>query len=617
MISRAARMRKLSTQPKPTLINMGGPIFYSNLIKNNVTDAFIYSGGAVMPLIDSFYKSNRIKTIVNTNELCTGMSAIGYAKASNKTGVCIVTSGPGITNMITPLLDAKNDSTPLVVFSGQVPLSAEGTNAFQEAPAVDLTKNVTKWSYKLTDINDMDYVINEAFKVANTGKKGSVHIDIPKCVSYQSVNSMDKFLHKPKNDFRFSNYNPTQNETIDIHKFKKIGELINNSKKPILYIGKGCSNASAELRKFAKQANIPVTSTIHGCGIFDEHDPLSLRWCGMHGYAPANYSIQESDLIIAVGSRFDDRTTGNLSFYAPNAIEASQNGTGGIIHVNIEESELDFVVKSDYNFCMDSKTFLETITQYIDFKDRTNWFIYINDLKQKYPFKMKTSNFSTDNLSLSINKQQLHMEEVLDTIYNKTLDKNVMFTTGVGNHQMQAYQFIKSQYPNKIISSGSLGVMGAGLPYSIGAQLANPEKLIINIDGDSSFNMTLSDLKTIKEHNLPIKIAIMNNNAQMMVTIWEKLFFEERYTATINEQNPDYTQLAKSYGIESIKCTNKNSLNTVMDYFINYDGPILCEFDIKRDICLPLVGPGKALDDMVLDESYNDSPIKLSGMAPS
>jgi len=606
-------MRKLSTQPK--LINIGGSIFYSKLRQNNVNDVFIYSGGAVMPLIDSLYNKN-IKTYVNTNEFCTGMSAIGYAKSSNKTGVCIVTSGPGITNMITPLLDAKNDSTPLVVFSGQVPLSAEGTNAFQEAPAVDLTKHVTKWSYKLTDINDMESVINEAFKVANTGKKGSVHIDIPKCVSYQSVNSIDKCLNHSQNEFRFSKYkNKFNSETIDINKIQKIGDLINKSKKPILYIGKGCYNASTELRKFAKMANIPVTSTIHGCGIFDERDDLSLRWCGMHGYAPANYSIQEADLIIAVGSRFDDRTTGNLLYYAPNAIEAGKKGEGGIIHVNIEESELDFVVKSDYNFCMDSKTFLENIIPYTHFKERYEWFMYINDLKEKYPFKLKQTEILDDIGSLV--SQPLHMEEVLDTIYNKTLDKDVMFTTGVGNHQMQAYQFIKSQYPNKIISSGSLGVMGAGLPYSIGAQIANPDKLIVNIDGDSSFNMSLSDLKTIKEHNLPIKIAVMNNNAQMMVTIWEKLFFEERYTATINEHNPDYVQLAKSYGIESIKCTNKNSLNAVVDYFINYDGPILCEFDIKRDICLPLVGPGKALDDMVLDKSYNDIPINLGGMAPS
>jgi acetolactate synthase-1/2/3 large subunit len=223
---------------------------------------------------------------------------------------------------------------------------------------------------------------------------------------------------------------------------------------------------------------------------------------------------------------------------------------------------------------------------------------------------------STNNKDKKEN-DKLHMEEVLDEIYKQTLDKDVMFTTGVGNHQMQTYQFIKSQYPNKIISSGSLGVMGAGLPYAIGSQLANPDKLIINIDGDSSFNMTLGDLKTVIENRLPLKIAIMNNSAQMMVTIWEKLFFNERYTATLNEKNPNYLKLADSYGIKGLYCDNISNLKTTINEFINYDGPILCEFKIKKDICLPLVGPGKALDDMILEDNVDEKNINLSGMAPS
>jgi len=607
MFSRSKHLKRYYSLPTPKLINRGGPLLYSQLIKHNVKDVFIYSGGAVMPLIDSFYNSD-INTYVNVNELCTGMSAIGYAKSSNKTGVCLVTSGPGITNIITPLLDAKNDSTPLVVFSGQVPLSAENTNAFQEAPAVELTKNVTKWSYKLDNINDMEDVVEEAFMVANTGKKGSVHIDIPKCVSYQTIDNSNDFKNTSLKNTSLKNPS-LKNTSFKYEKidFERVAKIINNSKKPILYIGKGCLDSYKSLREFAIKANIPVTTTIHGVGIYDERDDLSLRWCGMHGYAPANYSLQEADTIIAIGSRFDDRTTGNLEYYAPKAFEAGKKGTGGIIHVNIESSELNFVVKSHYNFWMDSGEFLENIIPLINYNKREEWFRYINNLKDKYPFIMKKS---------ELGDFSLHMEEVIHEIYKRTLNKNVMFTTGVGNHQMQAYQFIKSQYPNKIISSGSLGVMGAGLPYSIGAQIANPEKLIINIDGDSSFNMTLSDLKTIVEHNLPVKIAIMNNNAQMMVTIWEKLFFDERYTATINKNNPNYSELAKSFGINAIKCSSKRTLPVVIDYFINFDGPILCEFNIKKDICLPLVGPGKALDDMILDEHFDTNSIKL-GMAPS
>jgi acetolactate synthase-1/2/3 large subunit len=580
------------------LVNSGGSIIYKALRKNNVTDMFIYSGGSVMPLIDSLYKS-KINYFINTHEQNTGHSATGYAKSSNKTGVCMVTSGPGITNMITPILDAKNDSTPLVVFSGQVSQEAQGLNSFQEAPAVELTKNVTKWSYQITDINEMEYVVDEAFRIANDKKKGPVHIDIPKCVSYQSYNPAINVNNYKKN------VKPIKDYTNNI---QQVASVINKSKKPIIIVGKGCSNASNYLTEFVNKSNIPVTSTIHGCGIYDENQSLSLRWCGMHGSAAANYAIQDADLIIALGSRFDDRTTGKISEYAPEAFKASKEGRGGIIHVNIEESELDFVVNSDYNFDMDCELFLKQIMQHISYTKKTEWINNINNLKQTYPFVIKTDD------------KKLHMEDVINEFNTATKNKKVTFTTGVGNHQMQTYQFIKSQYPNKVISSGSLGVMGVGLPYAIGVQIANPNNMVILIDGDSSFNMTLSDLKTIKEYNLPVKIAIMNNSAQMMVTVWEELFFEGRNTATINNNNPCYTTLANSFGIKSIFCDNRSNLVETIEQFVNYtDGPILCEFKIERDICLPLVGPGCSLDNMILPtEQMGTTQINLSkGLAPS
>jgi acetolactate synthase-1/2/3 large subunit len=581
------------------LVNTGGGVIYRALLKNKVKDMFIYSGGSVMPLIDSLYKSD-INYYINTHEQNTGHAATGYAKSSNRTGVCMVTSGPGITNMITPILDAKNDSTPLVVFSGQVALDSQGQNSFQEAPAVDLTKHVTKWSYQIKDINEMESVVDEAFRVANDRKKGPVHIDIPKCVSYQEYNpqTTDRYIYK-KSVIKLDNYS---------NQIKNAANIINRSNKPIIIVGKGCIDATAYLTYFALKANIPVTSTIHGCGIYDENEELSLRWCGMHGSAAANYAIQNADLIIALGSRFDDRTTGKISEYAPKAVQASKEKRGGIIHVNIEESELDFVIKSDYKFNMGCKPFLKELLPHIHHQKKTDWNDYTNYLKQKYPFVLKTD------------KKKLHMEDVLDIFNTKTQNKDVIFTTGVGNHQMQAYQFIKSQYPNKIISSGSLGVMGAGLPYAIGAQIANPNKTVILIDGDSSFNMTLSDLKTIKEYNLPIKIAVMNNSAQMMVTVWEQLYFGGRNTATINSNNPSYTKLASSFGINSIACSNREHLEETINTFLNYkNGPILCEFRIERDICLPLVGPGCSLDNMILpEEQMGSQPFDLSkGIAPS
>ena len=580
------------------LVNSGGSIIYKALRKNNVTDMFIYSGGSVMPLIDSLYKS-KINYFINTHEQNTGHSATGYAKSSNKTGVCMVTSGPGITNMITPILDAKNDSTPLVVFSGQVSQEAQGLNSFQEAPAVELTRQVTKWSYQITDIYEMESVVDEAFRIANDKKKGPVHIDIPKCVSYQDYNPAINVNNYKKNVKPIKDYK---------NKIQQVAAVINRSKKPIIIVGKGCSNATNYLTEFVNKSNIPVTSTIHGCGIYDENKELSLRWCGMHGSAAANYAIQDADLIIALGSRFDDRTTGKISEYAPEAFKASEQGRGGIIHVNIEESELDFVVNSDYNFDMDCELFLKQIMPHISYTKKNEWINNINNLKQTYPFVIKTDD------------TKLHMEDVINEFNTATKDKKVTFTTGVGNHQMQTYQFIKSQYPNKVISSGSLGVMGVGLPYAIGVQIANPNNMVILIDGDSSFNMTLSDLKTIKEYNLPVKIAIMNNSAQMMVTVWEELYFEGRNTATINNNNPCYTTLANSFGIKSISCDNRSNLVETIDQFVNYtDGPILCEFKIERDICLPLVGPGCSLDDMILPkEQMGSNNINLTkGLAPS
>ena len=271
--------------------------------------------------------------------------------------------------------------------------------------------------------------------------------------------------------------------------------------------------------------------------------------------------------------------------------------------VNIEESELNFVLKTHFNFCADVGDWLDLIEPLIKVKSRPMWSDFILELKEEQGFELKKS------------ETKMHMEHVLDCIYHKTKNNtNTIFTTGVGNHQMQTYQFIKSDYPSKIISSGSLGVMGAGLPYAIGAQIACPEKTVVLIDGDSSFNMSLNDLKTVAEYNLPIKIIIMNNNAQAMVNVWEKLFYNNRITATLNKKNPDYQSLAKSFGITGLKCTNPNKINDYLNAVFNFNGPILCEFTVENDYCLPLVAPGKALDDMILP---GEEIVVTSGMAPS
>ena len=605
----------------------GGQLIYNKLLQHKVKDAFIFSGGSVMSIIDPFFKGE-INYYINNHEQNCGHAATGYAKLSGKPGVCLVTSGPGITNMITPMLDATNDSTPLIVISGQVPKHAVGTNAFQEAPAVNLSRNVTKWSHQIKSIDEISNVLDHAFYIAQNGKKGAVHIDVPKCVSSDITNKdlgnvintnvllTHRISNKYNNHYRniksYGNY-ITENKIIDIY------NVLLKSKKPIIYLGQGCVESQALLRDFAIKNNIPVTSTIHGKGIFDDHHPLSLEWCGMHGLAAANYALQEADCIIALGSRFDDRTTGAINDYAPIARKNK-----AIIHVNIEKSEINKALETNYNIHSSCEDFLLAIGDIIKYEGiipkKNKWIQRVNNLKKRYPFSLKISNKEIDNNNFGLYEvykkdtfKDLHMEEVIHELYKQTLNKDVVFTTGVGNHQMQAYQFIKAQYPRKILSSGSLGVMGSGLPYAIGAQISNKNKLVIDIDGDSSFNMTMGDLKTIVENNLPIKIAIMNNNSQMMVTIWEKLYFEGRYTATLNERNPDYVKLAQSFGIKSIQCSDPNMLDHTIDEFINYDGPILCEFKIKKDICLPLVGPGKALEDMILPGDVTLETIQIDG----
>lgn len=563
----------------------GGQIIEKKLNEKGVRHTFIYSGGAIMPVIDTLYKSN-IKYTINTHEQSLGHSATGYAKSSGKPGICIVTSGPGLTNLITPMLDAHNDSTPLIVFSGNVPLKVIGTQAFQECPATEMTKPFTKWSVVVKDIHKLPYIIDKAWDIATSGKPGCVHIDLPKCILTNTYTNKTDLNYETK----------LVKKKINKINYYTLSQLINKSKKPIIIVGKGCNKYPNELYKFVSLSNIPVTSTIHGVGIFPENSPLSLKMLGMHGSPVANYSISEADLIINLGSRFDDRITGNVEKYAPEAYRAFNEHRGGIIHVNIETSEFNKNIKSHYNYNMDCGVFLKNITPFMFYNKRYQWIHQINKWKQEHYFKY-----------IKPDKHKLNTQMVIEMI-NNYLDscKKWKITTGVGNHQMWASQFITYKNPKSLITSGSLGVMGAGLGYAIGTQIANPDYLVINIDGDGSFNHTLSELKTISNYNLPIKIAIMNDGQMSMVRTWEKLFFDERYVATDLSGNPDYCKLAKSFGIRSIRCSSINNLKECVNDFLSYKGPILCDFRTVSEMCYPLVAPGKALDDMILFENHND-----------
>lgn len=570
----------------------GGKVIYKKLLEHNVKDVFMYTGGAVMPLIDAFYKGD-INYYLNTHEQSGGHAATGYAKSTGKPGISIVTSGPGLTNSVTALTDATNDSTPFILFSGNVPLSSVGTNAFQECPSTEITKPVTKWSYCVQDVQELPDVVDEAFKVSTNGKPGSVHIDLPKCITMKKFNSSNKKRFKYENKI-------TKEKMMNMTDSHFISEVINNSKFPVLLVGQGCNNYSKELREFALAANIPVTTTIHAMGVFDETHDLSLEFLGMHGNVAANYAIQNADLIIALGTRFDDRITGAIEKYAPKAFQSFKEGTGGIIHVNKNENEIKSVINSHYNFQVDCGEFLKCVKP--SYTRRDPWLKKINSWKDKNPFEY--------------NKDKNHMstQEVIDEINNYLHNiNNYIVTTGVGNHQMMSSQFIKWRHPKSFISSGSLGVMGVGLPYAIGAQIANPNKMVIDIDGDGSFNHTLSELKTVQNYNLPIKIAIMNDTNFSMVRAWEELFFNKQYTATDLNRNPDYAELAESFGIKGITCSNRKDLKDTIEEFLTYDKAIVCDFRVIPNLCLPLVSPGSGLDDMVL---FNDKNIIMKTDLP-
>jgi acetolactate synthase-1/2/3 large subunit len=563
----------------------GGKIIYEKLKEQGVRDVFMYTGGAVMPLVDAFYQGD-IRYYINTHEQSGGHAATAYAKSTGRPGVSIVTSGPGFTNSVTALADAMYDSTPLILFSGQVPLQAQGTQAFQECSSVEVSSSITKWSYCVEKVEDIPRVVDEAFRVALDGKPGPVHIDLPKCIiagpGGDGVSSIE-----------FTNKRTVCPE-LDKGRVKAVAELIKRARRPVIIAGKGCNEASELLRALANKASIPVTTTLHAMGCFDETDPLALQFMGMHGNVAANYAVQNADLVMALGTRFDDRITGQVQQFAPKAFEAFRRDKGGIVHVNFNRGEIDKVIASHLNFHSDCSNFLEELLPHVKASSwrRKKWLDEIALWGAEHPFDYHREN-------------RMKTQEVICAIseYFLTHETDHMVTTGVGNHQMMAAQFIKWRQPGRFISSGSLGVMGTGLPYAIGCQIAHPDRLVLDIDGDGSFNHTLTELKTVRDYGLPIKIAILNDECLSMVRAWEELFYQKRYTATDLKRNPDYVALANSFGIPAMSCDNRGDVHQTVTDFLEAEGPMLCEFKVISDLCLPLVKPGAALDNMQLFNS--------------
>jgi acetolactate synthase-1/2/3 large subunit len=555
----------------------GARILHEMLIgPHKVEYMFGYPGGAILPVFDELYKTPA-KFILNRHEQASGHCADGYARVTGKPGICIVTSGPGATNTVTPLATAQMDSIPMIVFSGQVPTKVIGNDAFQEADVTGITRPCTKWNYLVKDIRDLPRVVNEAFIVATSGRPGPVLIDIPKDIS---AGTLQEEVDDTPREHIINRRKHASTHPQHAKQAEAAAEMINRAEKPILYVGGGAisSNAWQVLRKLADQGNIPCTTTLLGLGAFDELDPKTLHMLGMHGSAYANYGVQECDVLIAVGARFDDRVTGNLASFAPHA---------KIIHIDIDPSSISKTVDVDCAVIGDAKQSLELMLPHIEHRERKEWFAQINAWKERYPFKYFDDTKNT--------KPQYVIEEI-----NRQTKSEAIITTGVGQHQMWAAQFYRWRHPRQMITSGGLGTMGFGLPAAMGAQLGAPGKTVIDIDGDGSYLMTCYELATIAEYNIPVKAVILNNDFQGMIKQWQDLFYDRRYSQS-PMKNPNFAAMAEAFGIKGIRCDDKKDVPKVVDQMLSHPGPVVVDFFVEpNEHVYPMVPSGKGLHEMEL-----------------
>ena len=526
--------------------------------------------------------------------------AQGYARASGKTGVVLVTSGPGATNVVTPMQDALSDGTPLVVFCGQVPTSAIGTDAFQEADVVGISRACTKWNVMVKNIAELPKRIKEAFEIAASGRPGPVLVDLPKDVTGGILRHpipMSSTLPAHPSAATLAARELSKNQLDGA--IQRVARLINVSKKPILYVGQGMI-ATPEgpklLKELSKKAAIPVTTTLQGLGAFDELDDRALHMLGMHGSAYANMAMQEADLIIALGARFDDRVTGNIAKFGPQAKAAASENRGGIVHFEILPKNINKVVQATEAVEGDVATNVALLLPHVNsVAARPEWASQITDWKARFPF-----NYEHEGPDGVVKPQTIM--KLLSDLTAASKDKTII-TTGVGQHQMWAAQHFRWRHPRTMITSGGLGTMGFGLPAAIGAKVAAPDALVVDIDGDASFQMTLTELTTAAQHRIGVKIIVLNNEEQGMVTQWQSLFYEDRFAHT-HQSNPDFVKLAEAMGVQARRCQSIDELEKTMRWLVDSEGPALLEVVTDKKVpVLPMVPGGKALHEfLVYDE---------------
>jgi len=554
---------------KSSNIKSGAEIVVQSLLDQGVDTMFGYPGGVILPTFDALYDAP-IHFIIPRHEQGGAHMADGYARASGKVGVIITTSGPGACNIVTGLGTAMMDSIPLVAITGQVRTELIGNDAFQEADTTGITRPVTKYNCIVKDVKDLARTIKEAFYIASTGRPGPVVIDLPVDVQVAKTNyDPDVAMNLPGYKVKTKGH---------LRQIQMAAEAINKSEKPVLYVGGGIvsSNAADELRDLAKKAHIPVTMTLLALGSYDQNAPESLDMLGMHGTAYANYAVQECDLLIAVGARFDDRVTGKLKAFAPHA---------KVVHIDIDPASIAKNVRADIPVVGDAKYILTELNKLVEHHDRKEWFTKINQWKKKYPL-------GYDKKSANI-KPQYVIEQVCELT-----EGDAIVTTGVGQNQMWTSQFYKFKRPRQFITSGGLGTMGFGLPAAIGAQIAMPDSTVVDIDGDHSFNMTLTELRTAVEYELPIKVCILNNGYMGMVRQWQQLFYNRRYSKSYLA-NPEYAKVAEALGAVGMMVDKKADVPKAIKKMLGEKRPCVVDFKVEREENVwPMVAAGKSLHEM-------------------
>jgi acetolactate synthase I/II/III large subunit len=557
------------------MMKTGAQILWECLEQQGVTTVFGYPGGAILPAYDALKYSNIHHVLVRHEQGATHM-ADGYARASGRVGVAIATSGPGATNMVTGIATAMLDSSPIVCITGQVGSKLIGSDAFQETDITGVTLPVTKHNYLVTHASEVAQTISEAFYVARSGRPGPVLVDITK----DAQQSTCEFDGKPVAP-QLLGYRPDLSPTPE--EYKQALELIHNSKRPVILAGHGIilSGAMDEVRAFAEKANIPVGLTLLGLGGFPASHPLSLGMMGMHGEAWLNTTIQEADLLIAFGMRFDDRVTGNLKTYAPNAKK---------IHIEIDRAEVNKNVKVDVALVGDLKAVLRELLPNLKAQDRHEWLAYIDRLK---------GDSSVRDIQNLPDNGHLYAAHVINDLWRETRDSDTVIVTDVGQHQMWEAQYYKHEKPRTLITSGGLGTMGFALPAAIGVKAARPEADVWVVVGDGGFQMTMCELATLVQENLKVNIAIINNGYLGMIRQWQEFFYERNYEAS-PILSPNFVKLADAFGIRSVAVKQRAQVVPTVEMAHQHKGPVLIDFQVEQeDSVYPMVAAGASLHEMI------------------